>query len=459
MTMWDPKLEKGKIPLHESIVEALSRDIDAGILKPGDRLPTHRKLAEQLGVSLGTVTKALNVATARGMIHGETGRGTFIGSSAVRGFGVVGNNERKLIDMSRTWPLNALDPDIGFALRAIEKSPERQQLLQYQDNFGMDRHRRAGVQWISKLGLDVEPEQVVICAGVQHSIVVALSSLANPGDIVMAEELTYPGFKAAAQLLHLRVVGLSMDSEGIEPAAFEAACKQGKSRVLYCTPTIQNPTAATMSSERRREIVRIASTYGVSIIEDDVHRMLATDPPPSLAALYPENTYYIAGISKAVCGALRIAFLVPPVESVGMLAEHVWATTWMSSPLTAEVVSRWIEDGTADATVLRKKNEASRRIKLARKILFNYPFRSSEAGYHIWIELPNKWRPDLFAREAVRRGVCVSPPEAFKVSHDDQVNSIRVCLSSPWDVEALKLGLRRLRDTLDASPGYGPILV
>ena len=102
-----------------------------------------------------------------------------------------------------------------------------------------------------------------------------------------------------------------MDSEGIEPQAFEDACRQG-ARILYTTPTLHNPTTITISAGRRQEIARIAEAYDAAILEDDVYGFLAPEAPVPLAAYAPANTYYLLGTSKSIAPGLRVGFAICP---------------------------------------------------------------------------------------------------------------------------------------------------
>lgn len=457
MTNWKPRLAPDRA-LYLAIVDALAEDIASGRLARGTRLPTQRELAERLDVSIGTITRAFNTAERRGLVTAVTGRGTFVGEGSATDFS-SSDVDDGMVDLGRTWPLYSLDPDPAPALREIARDPSRGELFHYQDNAGMPSHRAAGATWAARHGLEAKPDDVVICSGVQHAILVALAAVADPGDWVLTEEFTYPGFNAAAHFLHLQVKGLALDEDGLIPDAFEAACRQRSPKALYCTPTLQNPTTSTIPAERRERIAEIARTHDVAIIEDDVLRLLATDPPPPIASLAPERTSYIAGMSKSVTGALRVAYLVPPANQVRRATQSVWSTTWMVPPLMAELAGRWINDGTADATVERKRRESARRLDLAKTVLHGLRLHTAVAAYHTWLELPDRWTSAGFTEEARRRGVEVTPMESFATGDGSGIQAVRVCLSAPRSLDSLRMGLERLREILENAPGPGPAIV
>lgn len=448
MTIWQPSLDPS-VPRYEALADALARDIAEGVLPPGTRLPTQRDLADRLGVSLGTVTRAYTLAERRGLIRGETGRGTFVGPP---GPGLVdAAGEAPGLDVS--WPLYDLDPDLSQTLSDIASGPGSQWLLRYQPNAGCRDHREAGRQWASRFGVDADADRVLVCSGTQHILNMAMAHFTRPGDAVLCESLTYPGFRAIARLLERKVVGLAMDAHGLLPEAFEAACRARRARLLYTIPDIHNPTTATLSEKRRRELAEIAKRHDVMIVEDAVHHLLATNPPPPIASFAPDHTCFVAAPSKVVAGGLRTAFLVAPRAHVPALSEAIWATAWVSPPLCAEVMARWVRDGTADATVRRKKAESEARLAIVREKLRGHRLAYQRGGYHVWLTLPEGHRASEIADEARRRGCAVTPADAFAAGPDIPPNAVRISMSAPRTRVALAEALDRLSALLAEPPG------
>ncbi|HEX2189328.1 MAG TPA: PLP-dependent aminotransferase family protein, partial [Longimicrobiaceae bacterium] len=422
---------------YTAIADALERDVAAGALREGDRLPPHRKLARALGVAVGTVTRAYAEAEARGLVRGEVGRGTFVGGRSAGGR-PPGARAPGAYDLAVTWPLHALDPDLGAALRRLSQRADVGELLRYPPPAGLPHHRAAGALWAREHGMAVEDDRVLVCAGVQHALSVALATVAAPGDVVATEAFTYPAFKALAAVGRLRLAGVAMDAEGMLPEDFEAVCRTHRPRALYTVPTLQNPTAGVLGEARRRAIAEIAARHGVTIVEDDVHRLLHPDPPPAFGALAPEVTCTVVSLSKVVTGALRTAYLVAPRGLVERLSHAVWATAWAAAPLTAEVAAAWIEDGTAAATMRRKRREAAARQEIARSLLAGCTFRTAPHAYHLWLELPEGWGGSDFALAAARRGVLVTPGEAFATDRGTGAGAVRVSLTGTDTREELR---------------------
>ena len=455
--MWIPELSDTPGPRYLAIVDVMADDIASGRLAPAERLPTQRELGKALGVALGTITRAYAEAERRGLVRGEVGRGTFVRER--RGPVPPPSSPSGLIDLSVNLPVYSEDPDLREALARLSERDDLGPLLHYQDHAGMGRHRAAGARWAARFGVAAEPESVLVCAGTQNALTVALSSLANPGDLVFTEALTYSGVKAVAQHLNLRLEGLAMDERGLLPDALAAAAKRRRAKALYLIPTIHNPTSASLDEERRRAIAEIADEHGLMIVEDDPDRLLTDGAPPPVASLVPERGYFIASMSKAVSGGLRIAFLTAPTSKVARLSRELWATHWMVAPLMAEIAALWIDDGTADRVLERKRAEAAARQRLAREILGSVGFRAHPNGYHLWIELPPPWKSAELVAEAYRRGVAVSPAEAFTVGDAPAPAAVRVCLGASPDRETVRAGLSVLAEILSGERGFGAAIV
>lgn len=461
MTIWQPDLSRHAGARYQAIADAIAGDVRAGRLKPGDRLPTHRALAWRLGVTVGTVTRAYAEAHRRGLVEGEVGRGTFVRDGALRLFGPtvpeVAEPGARLIDLSLNVPAGGKEePLLASALRSIAERGGIAPLLHYQPHRGLPSHREAGAAWIARTGWRPAPEQVIVTAGGQHAMTVAFATLTQPGDTVLTEALTYPGMLALAKLLHLRLEGLPMDAVGILPDAFEAACRTAAPKALYALTTIQNPTGAVMSDERRRAIATVARRYGVAIVEDDCYGFLSPDAPPPLVSCAPEIGHYLTTLSKSMAPGLRIGFLAVPAGHEAGFAAAMRTTTWMAPPLMAEIAATWIADGTGDHLVRERRAESVARQEIARAMLPARTYVAHPTAMHGWLRLPQPWNGEDFAARARARGVLVTPGEAFAVSRAD--SAIRVCLGAARSRAELKTGLSLLVDLLSA-PDDGQLSV
>ncbi|MCZ6917808.1 MAG: PLP-dependent aminotransferase family protein [Gemmatimonadetes bacterium] len=449
MTIWQPDLSRASGPIYVAIADAIAREVDAGILSPGAKLPTHRELAEGLEVALTTVTRGYAEAERRGLVSGEVGRGTFVRGGAGREATTERGTAPALIDLT----VNALLPyahaaQLTASMARLLSREDPIRMLDYQPFQGDERQRTAGALWMERAGVAASPSRVLVTSGAQHAMAVALSTLANPGDVVLTERLTYSGMKSLANHLHVRLVGLAMDEHGLLPDALETACRQGGAKALYTMPTLHNPAGIVMPEERRAEIAAIADRFALPVLEDDSYGFLVPDVKP--LATFSPNVYYLCGTSKSLAASLRIGFLLCPPDMVDRLTAAISSTTFMASPPMGAVVAEWIFDGTADRIMAWKRKEVAARREVAAAVLGRFDNTGHPMAQHLWLELPDPWRTDQFVSQARMRGVLVSPAEDFVVDRSPPPYAVRVTLGSVRTRDALKRGLTTLAEILDA---------
>lgn len=211
-------------------------------------------------ISLLRWARAVRLLVSRGLGVGEVGRGSFVrapaqtASAAFRPEPVA----EGVIDLSRnTMPLPGLAARFqATALAILRREPD---LATYRARDKMMADRAAGAAWLSREGqIPNDPSRIVVCAGAQHAAIVALMATTRPGDTIGVEALTWPGIKAAAAALHLRLVPIPMDEHGLRPRALLRGAVQHRIRALYCMPGPQNPTSAVMPQERREMVAALA---------------------------------------------------------------------------------------------------------------------------------------------------------------------------------------------------------
>jgi DNA-binding transcriptional MocR family regulator len=458
--MWRPEIEQIQGPRYLAIAEALSLDVRNGKINPGDRLPTHRDLAYRLGVTVGTVSRAYAEAERRGLIGGEVGRGTFVRPDARRRkMQSVIDVEAPLgvpaiIDLSVNIPTPMTsDSILAETLSEIVARPGIARLMDYHPHAGLAAHRAAGAQWMTECGFPIEPERLIVTAGGQHAMTAALGGLTEPGDVIVTECLTYPGLRRLADFLRVRLHGVAMDEHGIDPEAFETACRTLNPKVFYCVANLQNPTAIVVPTERRREIAAICQRHGVKIVEDDVYGfLLGQDAPPALSSFAPELGHYFTALSKSMAPGLRVGYLALPVGSRDDFTQVVRSTTWMATPLTAEIGATWIRNGIGRELADGHRAEAIARQKIARQILAGHVLSTETRAYHLWMRLPEPWSAEAFALELRMRGVAVTPAGAFATTRTAPA-AVRLCLCEPPERAVLERGLNVIAATARSAPG------
>ncbi len=463
MTIWQPDLSGRRGPKFRQISDAIGESVSEGGLPTGTRLPPQRDLAYLLGVSLNTVTRAYADAVKRGFVRGEVGRGTYVRDAGplateVETTGLTRPSAGP-IDFSLNLPVpGQAAAALTRSLQALSEAGGLASLLDHQTGRDQDHHRAAAATWLSRVALTACPDDIVLTNGAQQGIFAALLATLRPGDVLFTEALTYAPLVAMAHHLGLKLLPVAGEGDLLCPDALGAACQRTAGKVLYCLPTLQTPTTATMGRERRSALAAVARKYGLTVIEDDVFGFLPPERPPPLASFAPERTLYVTSVSKCLAPGLRVGYLLAPPGLTPALRTAVSLSSWMPPPLMAEIASRWIEDGTAEALTAFQREEAAARQAMARDLIPEPYIRADAHGFHAWLPLPPHWQPDVFRMEARRRGVKVLVGGAFAVEPSLSPHAVRLCLSHEGDRARVREGLATIAELLQ-SKGQGGAMV
>ncbi|MCQ4262750.1 PLP-dependent aminotransferase family protein [Stutzerimonas stutzeri] len=443
--MWLPELIDNDQPSYLALVDAISKAIEQGALKPGDRLPPQRRLAWALGLNPSTTMQAYREAARRHLVGGEVGRGTYVlaGSREASLFLLKQPDAQPaLLDLSTNLPvIDAEDHDLQRSLLALGVSTDLADLQGYASPAAMQRGRLAASQWLRGRGLEMPPGQLLLCAGAQQGVFAALLGLCEPGEPILVEALTSPGIKAAARQLRLPLHGVAMDGRGILPEDFDRLARATGARVAVLTPCLQNPTSVSMDRERREAIATLARRHDLLVIEDDVYGALGAEPP--LASLLVERSVLVGSLSKTVAPGLRFGFIASAEPWLARIDPEAQATGWALSPLCLRLASEWIEDGTAARRLAWQRQQIERRWRMARKMLG--PRVPEDPSPHLW--LPARGHEVGLPGLARAASIECASADVFSVG-PGAPDAIRLSLSAAPGLVALQRGLKALASEL-----------
>ncbi|HMR52373.1 MAG TPA: PLP-dependent aminotransferase family protein [Amaricoccus sp.] len=447
MTIWPPERSSLTRPAYRSLAQALMKAIEAGEVRPGDRLPTHRELAWQLGLSVQTIGRAYEELTRLDVIAGEVGRGTFVRAGPVE----TRTPWQRLVDSDQVIDCSMLKPvgaeihaeRLRMTLAEMSQDLPPDVMFSFRPQASLKRHREASVRWLERCGLAVPPDRVLPTNGNTVAMTVALMTAAAPGDLVVTEELGHHTLPPLARYLGLRLAGLPVDREGVLPEAFEHACVSGAVKVLYLVPNGLNPLALSMGAERRAALVELARRHDVMILENDAGGPLQPARPRPIAMLAPERTFYFTGFSKCLLPGLRLAYLVVPETLVSAASARHLVTNWMATGMVAEIATRWIRSGTATELLDWQKAALARRNRMAAQALRGLDPVATPNGLHVWLPLPEPWEAGAFVNLARLHGVAVAAGSSFAIGEPPRHRGVRICLGAASD-DAVARGLEIL---------------
>lgn len=454
MQSWMPEIGADDGPKYAAIAASLTRAIRDGQLRPGERLPAQRDLAQRLGVDLTTVTRAYGMVRDSGLIEGSGRLGSFVRND-------LPMPALETDDVGMNMPPQPASALLDEALRsgtaALLRAGGATPLLQYQPSSGSRHDRAAAAAAMAAYGLPSAEEEIVITAGGQNALHAILGAGMESPPVLAVGHHVYPGLLALAARFGLRLMPVAGDVEGLDPDALSAAARAGASAV-YVVPSNDNPTTATMGNERRRAIAEVARRHGLTVIEDDAYGRLPATPLAPIAAYAPERTWHIASLSKIISPALRVAHVrAPSTRDAWRLAADVHETAVMAPPLNVALISLWLRDGQLDALVAAVRAEARVRQRVIARPLAALDHAVHPDGYHVWL----RGHPGVGAAElaaALRpTGLSVVPGERFLVDRSQTSPFVRLSIGGAIGHERLRRAFEALEAVLQRGASRSPL--
>ena len=452
---WVAAVHATRGPRYLAIAHAIRDALVSGQLKTGDRLPPQRELARQLDVNLGTVTRAADALRSMGLVQGEVGRGTFLTAPAKADAPAsLWDHTHPLdyIDLSHNFPEHAPSLAGAHALLTPPGRDDLQSLLAVQVDAGYAAHRAAAASWMQRRGIPATANEVIVTCGAQHGLLMALGALTRPGEIVLTEELTYYGLKSAASMLGRPIVGVRMDAQGLLPEALDLAAQRSGAKVVFCCPTLHNPTTATMGRERRLALVEICRRRDLLIVEDDVYGMLPHEHLPTLASLAPERTVHVTGLSKLAGPGLRVGYIAAPLEHTRALGVALRATTLMAPPMSAATALGVLEPENMARIVHAIQQETAARLQIVAAHLPASAVVARQGAFYFGLRVGAAWSAGAFAQAADSLGIGVTPYDVFEGTPMVGGGLVRVCHNAAPDHATLQRALVGLRQLLETRP-------
>lgn len=454
MTNWRPDPATLIRPAYLSLAEQIARAIADGDLAEGARLPPHRRMADDLGLSVQTVSRAYEELTRRGLIAGEVGRGSFVRAArAERDPPYLPERLGEVIDLSILKPVSDLFhlEKMREALRCLAETLPPSSVLSFRPNVVFPRHRSIAADWLRRCGLDVPAHNIILTNGASPAIAAALMSTAPPGAAIAAESMSHHMLVPLAGYLGITPHAVAGDDEGMLPGALDALCRAGGIRAVFLQPTVVNPQTALMGADRRAELAEVARRHDLALIENDVLGPLVADRPPPLAAIAPERTLHIASFTKVAVPGLRFGYLAVPDRFAAAAANRHLAINWIANPTMAEIAARWIGDGTVEAFIAWQRDALARRHAIAAAALADIPFRAHPQSLHLWLPLRPGQNEDMFVSQARQRGVAIAPGTAFRIGEGPWPQAVRISVGSTSESE-LRAGLGAIASLMLADP-------
>ncbi len=464
-TIWLPDLSAAAGPKYKVLTEALRGAVREGQLAVDEKLPPVRELAYQLGVTPGTVARAYSQLVDAGVLKAVVGRGTFV--ATIQGDTPALFDQPAEVDSQEHnavgdgYAVNMVSPhlpNVGQArlirrlLGEVAQNPASG-MMHYPTRASSLTAREAVVHWLRDVPIgSITADDVILANGGQNAILLVLQTLLKGRKpTILVEELSYPGFRRAAELLRADVVPVAMDADGIIPEALEAAARQHEAQILCTSPEVHNPTLRFTPEARRHDIVDVARRLDLEILEDDCYRM-NTAQAVSYRVLAPERAWYIGSISKMLTPALRLGYVVTPEGSAAKLRRSAeYSFFGLATPLT-DLFTKLLPHPQMPEFTQQIMAETNRYIQATVNILGGYDLMWRPDVLFLWLTLPEGWRASAFCQAAEAQGVRIRSAEDYTERNATTRHAVRIAINAGVGLASYEAAISRLRELLDNQP-------
>ena len=466
--------------LQSQLRRALVTAILDGHIPHHRPLPSSRELARQLGVARNTVVHAYQHLMDEGYLLAEERRGYFVNSELVNSrlarapqpvtssAGAPDWKKRILTRPSQQRNLNsALGRwrDYEFPFTAGQTDPALFPINEWRECCRQSLAVQAITEWmpdsvdnddqllleqiqnrvLPPRGLWVSTDQILVTMGAQNALYILARLLINEGDKVGFEDPGYPDARNIFQLRNCELIPLEVDEHGLVVDDRINECD-----VVFCTPSHQSPTTATMSLERRHDLLKRASDHDILIIEDDYESELnfVGTPTPALKSLDGnDRVIYVGSLSKTLAPGLRLGYMIGPEQ---MIAEaRALRRLMLRHPPSnnQNAVAHFLALGHHDSLVHRIATSYKQRWQALDDALTEFMPESSRApafgGSAFWVKLPAGTDADDVQQLASDNGILVVSGNTYYLQPGSADAYLRIGFSS-IPVEDIRPGIEKL---------------
>jgi DNA-binding transcriptional MocR family regulator len=466
--------------LYEQVALRITELIDHGTLRPGERVPSVRKCSAQQGVSIATITQAYRLLEDRGLIEARPQSGYYvrvqrpmslepeISKPAARAVDVSVSElvmqiiraarDPNLLRLGATLPSMEVFPVKEFN-RAMAAVGRRAPLASnsYESPQGHHGLRVQIARRALEAGCMLAPDDIIVTVGATEALNLCLRAVTRPGDVVAIESPTFFGILQIIESLGLRVCEIPTDPrEGV--CLDELAQRLRTCRIKACvfSPNFSNPLGSCMPEEKKRELVRLLSSRGIPLIEDDIYGNLAFAPgrPKAAKAFDREGWVMLCdSFTKTLSPGARVGWVAP-----GRFRAQVEFLKFVNTSATASLpqmaLAEFLRDGGYDHHLRRiRRYYASQAERMTEAVSRYFPAGTRvtrpAGGMCLWVELPGAADALAVYHRALAIGIGIAPGPIFSAKQRFG-NFVRLNCGNPWS-EQIENAIRKLAQII-ASP-------
>lgn len=472
---WKPNKASG-VPMYQQIVAYMKGKIASGEWPVNYRLPPQRVLAERLGVNRSTVVTALDELKAQGLLDANVGSSTRVSNNSWSILAATPPPDWLHYVQAGAHPpnqptvqeINRYEPDeryirLGTGELSGDLLPvaEMEQVLLglqgklthlgYSEPKGLLSLRQAISHHLQGRGIEASADSILVVSGALQALQLISQGILHPGSAILLEQPSYLYSLPLFQMSGMRLTGVHMDQQGIDPQVLAQQKQRHNGALLYTIPSYHNPTGVLMSDDRRGQVMAVCERERLPILEDDVYGELWLDEPgplPLKAQDQSGQVLYLGSLSKTVSPGLRIGWIVGPEPVIERLADVKMQTDYGASAFSQLVAAEWLQGERHERHLRQLRQSLRARRDTMCQVLSRFfadlaQWQTPRGGFYVWLRLRRAVSMrTLFAR-ALSEGILLNPGYIYD-PQDSQHLRLSYAYANEAEMESALYRLSRL---------------
>ncbi|EEM11552.1 aminotransferase-like domain-containing protein [Bacillus pseudomycoides] len=434
------------IPLYKQIEEYIKEKIINGEWTIGTKLPSQRAFSQAFEVNRSTIIMALDELAAQGLIEGKGRRGTIVRNDTWSVSTLVPPpNWNSYVETGIYYPnlptiqeINEAEfyPHIirlGTGELAPELLPEKKtkQIMKelsrgkiplgYEEPRGDFKLREQIATYLQKYDIFASPASILIVSGAIQALQLISMGLLCKGSSILLEKPSYLYSLNVFQSAGMRLFGIPMDENGVQPSLISKYKRRFNGSILYTIPSFHNPTSLVMNEQRRQDVMKVCNEIGLPIIEDAVYQDLWLDSsPPKPLKAYDTNgiVLHIGSMSKVISPGLRIGWVVGPEPVIKRLADIKMQMDYGSSSLSQRVAAEWFASELYEKHIQQIRIELKKRRDFMLAMLEKYcrdiaTWQIPSGGFYIWLHIEQNISMRELFEKALQEKILLNPGNVY----------------------------------------------
>ena len=463
------KLDKTyDIPLYQQLAEQITFLIEQGEIKPNEKLPPIRRLAEILGVNNVTVVNAYKHLESKKIIYSHVGSGTFVSEIKLSELpDPVLKNQYSAgfsIDFDIQNAINFAKSTVNPDLFPVEEfkaafnevlDRDLGNAFSYQESQGYMPLRGEICKDLLKYNIKTTEDKIQIISGAQQGIDIISKSMLGIGDVVFVEKPTYYGALGAFASRGAQIVEIDMEPDGMNMDRLENLLKVMRPKFIYIMSYFQTPTCCSYSLDKKYRLLNLAAKYDTYILEEDNQNEFiynGEDVIPVKALDYKNRVMYVKSYSKSIMPGLRIGFMALPKKILNQLLSVKYTTDIATSGFIQRAFELFLSSGGYDKHIRQMREIFKVRYNTAIRAIDTYlaphvNYTPPAGGVNLWLTLKDKHiSAENLSQKLLKENVIITPGSLYS-SGNESIPSFRLSYAGV-DNAYISLGIKKIAESL-----------